>query len=297
MRALRKRIFNKLSSARGASLTMALLLFLVCAVVGSVVLAAGTAAAGRISERAQSDQRYFAVTSAAELLARELDGKSVTIVREETTTTTKVKTYTVGWNAVTGEETVGTPSEDSSTVTTYTTAVKSALPGGTDTALENKAMGGNVPKEVGVELNFLAARGVKLLFGAEACNTEAAMACSFPSGAVEPATALELLPSLGEGVTGISAEELASLAVSCTYELKSDGTLVFRLSDQPGDGDRFTAVLTLQPSFDRSERTAKSGGGSPTVTPTSSGYTETTASSVTRTVTATVTWSVASIES
>ena len=297
MRALRKQIFNKLSSARGASLTMALLLFLVCAVVGSVVLAAGTAAAGRISERAQSDQRYFAVTSAAELLAKELDGKSVTIVREETTTTTKVKTYTVGWNAVTGEETVGTPSEDSSTVTTYTTAVKSALPGGTDTALENTDMGGNVPKEVGVELNFLAARGVKLLFGAEACNTEAAMDCSFPSGAREPATSLELLPSLGEGVTGISAEELASLAVSCTYELKSDGTLVFRLSDQPGDGDRFTAVLTLQPSFDRSERTAKSGGGSPTVTPTSSGYTETTASSVTRTVTATVTWSVASIES
>ena len=61
-------IKNKLNSQRGASLTFALLLFLVCAVVGSAVLVAGTAAAGRMSRIAEMDQRYYSVNSAARLL-------------------------------------------------------------------------------------------------------------------------------------------------------------------------------------------------------------------------------------
>jgi len=67
----------KLRSESGASITFALLLFLVCAVVGSVVLAAGTAAAGRFSKIAEYDQRYYSVSSAAELLADLIDGQSV----------------------------------------------------------------------------------------------------------------------------------------------------------------------------------------------------------------------------
>lgn len=61
-------IKNKIRSRRGASLTFALLLFLVCAVVGSVVLVAGTAASGRMSQIAEMDQRYYSVNSAARLL-------------------------------------------------------------------------------------------------------------------------------------------------------------------------------------------------------------------------------------
>ena len=61
-------IKNKLNSQRGASLTFALLLFLVCAAVGSAVLVAGTAAAGRMSRIAEMDQRYYSVNSAARLL-------------------------------------------------------------------------------------------------------------------------------------------------------------------------------------------------------------------------------------
>ena len=71
---------RKLTSQSGASITYALLLFLVCAVVGSVVLAAGTAAAGRMSKSVESDQRYYAVTSAARVLKDELNGNSNTIV-------------------------------------------------------------------------------------------------------------------------------------------------------------------------------------------------------------------------
>ena len=57
---------------QGASLSIALLLFLVCAVVSTVVLAAGTAASGRMSQSVESDQRYYAVTSAAEYIKNQL---------------------------------------------------------------------------------------------------------------------------------------------------------------------------------------------------------------------------------
>ena len=67
MDALHK-LKQKLKSQTGASITFALLLFLVCAVVGSAVLVAGTAAAGRMSKVAEMDQRYYAVNSAARLL-------------------------------------------------------------------------------------------------------------------------------------------------------------------------------------------------------------------------------------
>lgn len=74
------RIRAKLKSQAGASITFALLLFMVCAVVGSVVLTAGTAAAGRLSEMARMDQRYYSVTSAAQLLRNTIDGQTVTVI-------------------------------------------------------------------------------------------------------------------------------------------------------------------------------------------------------------------------
>ena len=61
----------------------ALLVFLVCAVIGSVVLSAGTAASGRFSKTAESDRRYYAVESAAHLLEGVFDGKTITISRTE----------------------------------------------------------------------------------------------------------------------------------------------------------------------------------------------------------------------
>ncbi len=77
-------IKRKLTSQSGASITYALLLFLVCAVVSSIILAAATAASGRISQSVESDQRYYSVTSAAELLKEMINGKSV-IILEQTT--------------------------------------------------------------------------------------------------------------------------------------------------------------------------------------------------------------------
>ena len=82
MTALRP-IKKKIQSERGASITFALLLFLVCAVLSSVLITAGTAAAGRMSRIAETDQRFYAVTSAAELMKDLLDGKSITLVEKD----------------------------------------------------------------------------------------------------------------------------------------------------------------------------------------------------------------------
>lgn len=66
-------VLKKLRSRKGASLTFALLAFLVCAVISAVLLASASAAAGRLSGLAEADQRYYAVTSAAQLFCDELE--------------------------------------------------------------------------------------------------------------------------------------------------------------------------------------------------------------------------------
>ena len=114
---MKNRILKKLRSRRGASITFALLLFLVCAVLCSVILAAATASSGRMSKLAETDQRYYAVTSAAELLKDTFKKHaSVSIVvAEETTETT---TYTNGE--------AGTPEAGESTTSVYIIADKTA---------------------------------------------------------------------------------------------------------------------------------------------------------------------------
>ena len=72
---------NKIKSQRGASITFALLLFLVCAMVSGVVIVAATTAGGRMSNLPDIDQRYYAVSSAAELLGNALDEQVVTVVK------------------------------------------------------------------------------------------------------------------------------------------------------------------------------------------------------------------------
>lgn len=88
------RIKNRLRSRQGASITFALLLFLVCAVLSSVIIVAATAAAGRIAGMVEADQRYYAVTSASELLKELINGKTVTVAKVTTASTTN--SYTDG---------------------------------------------------------------------------------------------------------------------------------------------------------------------------------------------------------
>lgn len=86
---MKDKLKRKLRSSQGVTLLLSLLVFLMCVVAGSVALTAGTASSGTmagryssdntISQRAKLDQRYFSVTSAAELLRETFDGKSVRV--------------------------------------------------------------------------------------------------------------------------------------------------------------------------------------------------------------------------
>lgn len=58
----------KLRSSRGASITYALLIFLVCAVVSSIVIVSASTAGGRMSGLKETDQRYYAAVGAARVL-------------------------------------------------------------------------------------------------------------------------------------------------------------------------------------------------------------------------------------
>ncbi len=70
----KRSIFDNKRAQRGASMPLALLLFLICAMTAAIVLAAGTVAAGRASNLTDSDQAYYGATSAANLFRDELAG-------------------------------------------------------------------------------------------------------------------------------------------------------------------------------------------------------------------------------
>lgn len=77
------RIAKKLRSGKGASITFGLLVFLVCAVLCTVIIVAASTASGRMANMAESDQRYYSVTSACDLLKDLINGKTVSIVENE----------------------------------------------------------------------------------------------------------------------------------------------------------------------------------------------------------------------
>ena len=70
-------ITRKLKSRRGASILIALLLFLVCAFVGGAVLMSAYQNASRSTALRREQQNYLAVSSAAQLLKAELVGSGV----------------------------------------------------------------------------------------------------------------------------------------------------------------------------------------------------------------------------
>ena len=61
---MKKTVVEKLKSESGASLALALLFFLICVVIGSIVLTSATTASGRLANIADNDRRYYSVSSA-----------------------------------------------------------------------------------------------------------------------------------------------------------------------------------------------------------------------------------------
>ena len=91
---MKRVLVRKLRSETGASLMFALFLFIVCAVVGMIVITAGTVASGRLADEAEMNRRYYGVVSVMDVLRDEFDNKEVVIVR----TYDRINgTYTLGY--------------------------------------------------------------------------------------------------------------------------------------------------------------------------------------------------------
>lgn len=71
-------IKKKLQSKRGASIAIALIFFLICAVTGGIVLTSASANTGTLNHMYASNQDYLTVSSAARLLREEIDELSFT---------------------------------------------------------------------------------------------------------------------------------------------------------------------------------------------------------------------------
>lgn len=102
----RKTAIKKLQNENGATLMLALLFFIMCAVAGSIILASATGAAGRaagtssdstqsVTQRKENIQDYYTLTSAADFLVSQIKGKSVMIRKDSVTAGTGTSSDTV----------------------------------------------------------------------------------------------------------------------------------------------------------------------------------------------------------
>ena len=66
-------MINKLKSNRGATMILALALFLICVMVSSIILVVAASSSGRVSQQVKEQQAYLSVSSAADIVATELD--------------------------------------------------------------------------------------------------------------------------------------------------------------------------------------------------------------------------------
>ena len=98
-----RQLNRKLRSQSGASLMVALLFFLVCAIVGVIVLTAATASMGRVSAMGKDQKNKYAVQSAANVIVNELQDnqmsfKATAALPEEKTTEENATAVTLSEN-------------------------------------------------------------------------------------------------------------------------------------------------------------------------------------------------------
>ena len=262
-------IKKKLRQETGASITFALLLFLICAVVSSVVLTAATAASGRMSNTAEYDQRYYSVTSAAELMKEQLDGKIVSIVK--VTESTQTTPYTDG--------TAGEPgfiNETSPKI--YLVANKTAA-GITDTDLTDRSQIGGE----GMNATYVSSLRAESILNDAAWNYSQ----EEPKATVKE---LNLSSSLASG-------ENDPLAAVIEESVDEAGNIVLTISNAGGEGKQYTLRLTFTADKHTDTGSRSVDGPQENIVVTESG---TVTYDVTTTVTATevtsLTWQLTGIE-
>ncbi len=217
-------IMNKLRSRKGASLTFALLAFLVCAAVGAVLITAATASAGRISKLAESDRRYYAVSSAAQLFCDALDGQSYTIQRTKTDIHGIEITYTT---------------DPTTLIETKTTSVYTPEGGGvgyeyTIKLPMNNPTGEFVPIGPTLSKSFLTELALYYVFGSQTIYTDYDIA----PGSKDPIAPWDMTVSLaGEGV------DTSGLEVNVRVQPMKNGSVKLTFSNKEGDPYQMTVLL------------------------------------------------------
>ncbi len=220
---------GKASSQTGASITFALLLFLVCAVVGSVVLVSGTSAAGRLSKIAEYDQRYYAVTSTAQLLADKLDNYTVTVVQKSEETIEKTAVYTYDSEGVVTSRTM--------TVSSDTVAYSSDIEGSDGRA--SASLGQSILRDAALYLIF--DPDVTYNFA-----SQAAYESNYPALSADKQITLNITHA---APSGISAD---ALAVDAVMTIHPGGDINIKLSNASGSAnEKYELTMSLKPDIKR----------------------------------------------
>ena len=283
---MKRKINSVLRSQTGASMSFALLLFLICTVVGSLVITAGSTAAGRVSNLAQMDQRYYNVSSAAYLIASELNGESVKI--EQTRVVTEVVTtdYTVTEQNFGGiTRTVVTEgAKTTSKSAKYDTIVNDNDDMEAVLTLDAYPTVGNLGSDLDWNMSFLTARAVQLLFGSS-CNTDDAIEASMKNGNAHSG-ALQMTHA------SVAIDNADDLKIRCDYSVRSDGTLVMTLKNAVGEP--YSMRIIFKPSIVESERESSSDSVSREYT--ADGYKETVTTVTTLVKSSEITWTLGGFE-
>lgn len=274
---------KKLKSEVGASLSFALLLFLVCATAGGVILAAGTTASGRLSGLSQTDQRFYSVSSAAALLEKELSGKTVNIVRtrvlkkEETTSVSLEGTWSTAYqNTLKYDTTINSYDVDD----IIKISNSSSIP----------VVPADEGKPVPTDMSFLTSQAVFYLFGEPtgselSCNHDEAWEKSFSTSPMRWST--ESIKTT-DYVFGFTSMPTGSLGIKGRIVLNADGTMnIYVMTDETSDNYRIT--MRYVPVIQEDEETEvdyNNPGGSPN---------EYICETTTQTKTATISWVLDSI--
>lgn len=265
---------QKIRSGRGASILFALLIFLICAVVASVVLAASTAAAGRLDAASEMDSRYYSVMSAAELFREALESEgTVTVTRSRTTQTTTQTTYA---NTESGIEPQG---EAAVGVTTKYAAL-----------LNGRDLSGDCA------LTLLQQLALFMVFGEDGVRGDTLLENAWQRDLFGSLTEQTFVLVLELESAELSADALNALKVNVSGTLGNDGTLELAFSNACG-ADVFTVVMTLTVDVEQTD-TEENVSLAPVIERTEEDgtFTETVTSTLCETKTAEISWSVTGIK-
>lgn len=254
----------KVNSQRGASLSFALMLFLVCAVVGAIVLSAGMAAAGRVAKLAEADQRYYSVMSAAKLFQSEFGEKKVTVDR--------IKSYTHEVSTVLSDSFVY--GDESVTDTDVAYSVK--IDGGTAQSSINVA-------SISDMLQYFAC---KLVMG-NAASLEDAWSYSTVQEIPESETVSRELTISVDGKPELEVKAVATLLDGGYIQIDFSNTYKGKPAK---DVNVFTVRAIMTPDFETPDMKTVSSSGDTTTSKVGNTTTETVKTQITETKTTSVTW-------